>query len=81
MKVKDFYARFDQTNSDCSLIVEDVTGQRWTLVERLDDGPYRTNIYLDWADDLMDRLVQQIVVKNGEITLRLKPLRRRRITE
>lgn len=81
MKVKDFYARFDQINSDCSLIVEDVTGQRWTLVERLDDGPCRINIYLDWADDLMDRLVQQIVVKNGEITLRLKPLRRRRITE
>ena len=81
MKVKDFYARFDQINSDCSLIVEDVTGQRWTLVEKFDNGSYKINIYLDWADDLMDRLVQQIVVKNGEITLRLKPLRRRRITE
>lgn len=81
MKVKDFCDRFDRNNSDCSLVVEDVTGQRWTMVEKCDDGSFRINVHLAWADDLMDRLVRAVSVKGGKITLQLKPLRRRAKTD
>lgn len=80
MKVKDFLDRFYYNVTDCSLVVEDVTGQQWTMVEA-GDGYVTTYANLAWADDLMDRLVRQITVKGGKITLQLKPLRRRAETD